>query len=157
MSFFQGCNILPILAILLQIYALFGALFKWCSGAQKWTNMRYVHNTAAKRPHQQSLPKNLPPIFTISSVHNVHNIQYSQYPQYPMYNIQYLHNIQRIYFKKWRRKCIRVCTLSKCCNFLLCEYFSSVVLIHQSLSISKALAGLVSFCDVCYASCLIGD
>ena len=121
----------------MQIYALFGA--------KKWTNMRYVHLKAAPRPHQQSLPDNLLLIFTISNVHNVHNIQY-------------LHNIQCACFKEWRRECIRVCTLSKCCHFLLCEYFSSVVLIliHQSLSIFKALAGLASLCDVCYARCLIG-
>ena len=124
---FQERKILP---ILMQIYALFGA--------QKWTNMGYVHNKAAPRPHQQSPPDNLLLIFTISNVHNVHNIQY-------------LHNIQCACFKEWRRECIRVCTLSKCCHFLLCEYFSSVVLIliHQSLSIFKARAGLASLCDVC--------
>ena len=75
-----------------------------------------------------------------------------------MYNIQYLQIIQCACFKEWRRECIRVCTLSRCCHFLLYEYFSSVVLIliHQSLSIFKALAGLASLCDVCYARCLIG-
>ena len=125
-SFFQERKILAyfgqlFLAILLQIYALFGALFKWCAGAQKWTKMRYAHIIAAPRPHQQSIPENLLSIFTISNVHNVHNIQCAQCAQYPMYNIQYLHNIQCACFKEWRRKCLRVCTLSKCCNFLLCE------------------------------------
>ena len=61
---FQERKILP---ILMQIYALFGA--------QKWTNMRYVHLKAAPKPHQRSLPDNLLLISNISTISNVHALR----------------------------------------------------------------------------------